>query len=141
MEGRRRVLGEEHKKTLASLTNMGVLLDNMEDYEGALDYYQQALRVQEKVLGKTHPSTMGTVMNMAITYMDGLKDFEKAEEMYRLALDGYEKSVGADHKDTELCARNLAVLLQAVGGRQADLQEVLDAYPHIKDRSDWNELG
>ena len=50
LEGRRRVLGEEHKDTLSSLNNMGVLLANMEDYEGALDYYQQALRGQKKVL-------------------------------------------------------------------------------------------
>ena len=42
LEGRRRVLGEEHKDTLASLSNLGNVLDNMEDYEGALDYYQQA---------------------------------------------------------------------------------------------------
>ena len=39
MEGRRRVLGEEHKKTLGSLNNLGVLLTIMKDYERSLDYY------------------------------------------------------------------------------------------------------
>ena len=42
LEGQRRVLGEEHKKTLPSLNSMGILLKKMEDYEGALGYYQQA---------------------------------------------------------------------------------------------------
>ena len=63
LEGRRRLLGAEHKKTLTSLNNTGIVLKNMEDYEGALGYYQQALRVQEKVLGKTHPDTLRTIMN------------------------------------------------------------------------------
>ena len=41
LEGRRRVLGEERKDTCGSLNNMGSVLHNMKDYEGALDYYQQ----------------------------------------------------------------------------------------------------
>ena len=38
LEGQRRVLGEKHKKTLDSLNNMGTLLFNTKDYEGALEY-------------------------------------------------------------------------------------------------------
>ena len=38
VKGSRRVLGEEHAHTLASLNNMGILTDNMEDYEGARNY-------------------------------------------------------------------------------------------------------
>ena len=115
LEGRRRVLGEEHKDTLGSLNNMGVLLHNMEDYEGSLSYYQQALRVKEKTLGKTHPDTLNTIMNMAGAYMDGLKNFVKAEEMFRQALDGFEKSLGKEHEGTKVCARNLNFLLEKMG--------------------------
>ena len=105
-EGRRRVLGEEHKDTLASLSYMRIVPDLMKDYEGALDYYQQALRMQEKVLRKTHPDTLNTIMNMATLYMDRKKDLRKAEEMYRLAPDGHEKSLGKNHEDTKICAKN-----------------------------------
>ena len=136
LEGRRRILGEEHMNTLTSLMNMGIILKNMKDYEGALDYYQQALRMQEKVLGKTHPGTLMTIMNMGITYKDGFKDFVKAEEMYRLALDGYEKSLGTQHVDTKRCARNLAILLEEQE-RQDDLQKLLTAYPHIEEDYHW----
>ena len=38
--GRMRVFREEHKNTLEYLHNMEYLLDGMQDYEGALDYYQ-----------------------------------------------------------------------------------------------------
>ena len=85
----------------------------MKDYEGALDYYQQALRGKEKVLGKTHPETLRTMEGMACAYSDGLKDFTKAEEMYWcFTLDGYEKSTGKDHEGTKRCARNLNILLE-----------------------------
>ena len=40
LEGRKRVLAEEHKDTLASLNSMGVVLQHTKDYAGALDYYQ-----------------------------------------------------------------------------------------------------
>ena len=83
----------------------------MEDYEGALEYYQKALRGKEKLLDKTHPDTLATIMNMATAHMQRLKDFTKAEKMLRRALDGSEKSLGKDYKDTEGCARNLAILL------------------------------
>ena len=39
LEGSRRVLGEEHKNTLDSLNNMGAVLQDLKDYEGALVYY------------------------------------------------------------------------------------------------------
>ena len=52
LEGRRRVLGEWHNKTLDSLVFMGVVLRRMKDYEGALDYYQQALRGRRRSWGR-----------------------------------------------------------------------------------------
>ena len=74
-------------------------------------YLKQVPRGEERVLGKTHPDALATIMNMATVYMEGSKVFTKAEELYRQALDGYEKSLEKDHKDTKKCARNLAILL------------------------------
>ena len=132
------MLGKEHKKTIMSLNNTGLVLQEMEDYEGALDYYLQALRMQEKVLGKTHPDTLDTIYNMAITYGDGLGDQAKEEAMYGLALDGYEKSLGKDHKYMRKCARNLATLLEKIGIRKEDLRKALDDYPHLEQAESWD---
>ena len=120
-----------HKNTFNALGNLGIIPKKMEDYTGALDYYHQALRVQEKVLGKTHPDTLRTITNMANTYMGGLKDFKKPEEMYRLALDGKEKSLGKDHKDTKLCVENLALFLGVKVGSKDRTQQLVLSYPHI----------
>ena len=137
LEGRRMVLGDVHKDTLSSLNNMGAILYRMKDYEGALDYYQQALRAQEKVLGKTHPNTLLTIMNTANTYTAGLKDFVKAERMFRRALDGYERSLGKEYEGTKTCAFMLALMLHEQG-RQDDLQKLLTAYPSIEEDEDWD---
>ena len=103
----------------------------MESYEVALDYFQQALRGQEKVLGKTHPDTLNTIMNMATVNKDGLKDFAKAEEMYRLALDGHEKSLGNDHECTKRCAKNLIILLCWHLKSKEKTRELIRGHPHL----------
>ena len=64
-----RLLVAEHKKTLDSLNAMWVILHHMKDNAGAHGYYQQALRVQEKVLGKMHPDTLGSIMNIGNMHM------------------------------------------------------------------------
>ena len=109
----------------------------MEDYEGALDCYQQALRGKEKALGKTNPGTLATIMNMANEYQVGLKDFTKAEEMYTIALDGHVKSPVKDHEHTKLCARGLAILLETVGSRKKDLRKLLHDYLHLEQDESW----
>ena len=43
---------------------MGVLLKHLGDNERALDYSQQALKVYERVLGKTPPDTLMAIMNL-----------------------------------------------------------------------------
>ena len=132
------MLGEEHKKTLDSMDNMGVLLHNMEDYEGSLDYKGQARRVREKVLGKTHPSTLMTIMNMASTYDVGLKDFSKAEEMFKLALDGYEKALGKENEDTKRCAKGLAIFYITGAPSKEKLRKVVTDYPHLLTLAEHN---
>ena len=138
LEGRRRVLGEEHKKTLDSMKNMGAPLFHMEDYKGALDYLQQTLRMKEKILGKSHPDTLATVMGMANTYKIGSKDLVKAEEMYRHALDGYERALGKQHERTKTCAKNLAVLYFQEAPSKEKLRKVVTDYPHLLILAEYN---
>jgi len=128
--GQEKVLGEDHKKTLGSLNNLGTVYHKMKDYEKALEYYERALKGREKTLGKTHPDTLNTVGNIAIVYDDGMKDYEKAEELYRRALEGYEAQLGKDHKSTKNCANNLAICLHAAGEKEK-LRKVLEEYPHL----------
>jgi len=53
----REVLGPDHLDTALSLNNMGMLLKDMGDYEGARPYYERALAIFEVALGPDHPNT------------------------------------------------------------------------------------
>jgi len=53
----------------------------------------------ETLAGKDHPSTLGTVNNMALVF-DNQGEYEKALEWYQRALDGYAKTLGKDHHFT-----------------------------------------
>jgi tetratricopeptide (TPR) repeat protein len=91
LAGQEKVLGEDHKDTLDTVCNLGVVYDvGLEDYEKALEFYERALKGNEKTLGKTHPDTLGAVVNIASVYQEGLKDYGIAEELYQRALEGYE---------------------------------------------------
>ena len=137
LEGRRRVLGAEHKDTLATLNNMGVLFHQVEDYEGALDYYRRALRGKEKVFGKTHPNTLSTIMNMGTVYREGLKDFTKAEEVSRLALEGYDKSLGKEHEEMRKCAFNFAVLIVQELKDKAKMRAHVKVFPDLLGENEY----
>ena len=69
LAGREKVLGEDHKKTLMTVNNLGNVYYGLQDYEKALEYYERALKGYEKTLGKTHPDTLTTVMNIANVYI------------------------------------------------------------------------
>ena len=47
-------MGKNHPDYAISLNNIGSLFESMGRYEEALNYLQQCLVIQEKILGKTH---------------------------------------------------------------------------------------
>ena len=47
----RKCLGEYHPKTARSMNNIGVAYENKGEYEKALELYQSALVIYEKVFG------------------------------------------------------------------------------------------
>lgn len=131
LEGRRRVLGDDHKDTLDTVNNLGVLSYDMGDYEGSLAYYEEALKGEERVLGKAHPARIGTLMNMAIVYDDGLKDYDRGESLYRQALEGYEQSLGKNHEHTKDCVKNLARLYAIVSPQDHKVRALIHEYPFL----------
>ncbi|PZC89039.1 TadD, Flp pilus assembly protein TadD, contains TPR repeat protein [Pyrenophora tritici-repentis] len=78
--------------------NLGYLL-NDEDRQRALQMYQRALKGKEKAWGLEHTSTLSTVNNLGLLYVD-LGRLDEAEKMYQRALQGYEKAWGLEHTST-----------------------------------------
>ena len=80
-------------------------------------------------MGKTHPSTLAAVMNIASAY-ENLKEHGKAKELYQRALEGFGAQLGKDHVDTNACAFNLGSCY-ANSGHIQKLRVVLEQWPHI----------
>ena len=57
-------MGKNHPDYAVSLNNIGSLFESMGRYEEALNYLQQCLMIQEKIMGKTHPDYVTSLNNI-----------------------------------------------------------------------------
>jgi tetratricopeptide (TPR) repeat protein/DNA-binding XRE family transcriptional regulator len=84
------------------------------NYEQAELLYQQALSIEEKILGKDHPLTAQTLDNLAELYQDK-GHYEEAEQFFQRALAVEERVLGTDHPLTARTLANLAELYRLEG--------------------------
>ncbi|GMH60882.1 hypothetical protein TL16_g03146 [Triparma laevis f. inornata] len=124
LAGQMKVLGEDHKDTLGSLNNLGLVYSNLENYDKALlGYFERTFKAKEGLWGETHPETIMTVMNFA-TVNSRLNDYRRAEELYERALEGYEAQFEKDHERTMGCAKNFKICLEKSGNSDERLDEL-----------------
>ena len=114
LTGLQKTVGEDHISTLNAVYSMASILDNMGEYDKALEWYLRALESYEKTLGRDHISTLDTVNNMAIVFRSK-GEYDKALEWYQRALEGYEKTLGHDHISTLNTVNNMAIVFQSKG--------------------------
>jgi tetratricopeptide (TPR) repeat protein len=114
VEGREKVLGPEHPDTLASVNNLGSVLERQGKYEEAEAIHRRALEGREKVLGPEHPDTLSSVDNLGLILSRQGK-YEEAEAIHRWALEGREKVLGPEHPDTLISIDNLGWVLERQG--------------------------
>src|SRR5260370_405930 len=81
----------------------------MGEYAKAEPLYQEALRIQQKVLGPEHPNTAPSPKNLAVLYQ-AMGEYAKAEPLLQEALRVYQKVLGPEHPDTANGLENLALL-------------------------------
>ena len=91
-------------------------------FKDSIEMEQQLLKSYEKVLGPEHPSTVQTLINVAIGYQN-IEDYDKAEQLFRRALDIREKILGPDHPKTVSILEGIASLLSTKG--KLDEAEIL----------------
>ncbi len=83
-------------------------------YAEAEAMFRQTLQLQETVLGKEHPDTLGSMNNLALSLRNQGKYIE-AEAIHRQTLQLQETVLGKDHPDTLRSIYNLAILLNQQG--------------------------
>jgi tetratricopeptide (TPR) repeat protein len=102
----------------ATLNGLGELYRKQQHYQGAEAFYNQALRMQQKALGITHPDTAMTLNNLALLYkQQGNERYPQAEALYRRALDILERGrdLGAEPAQIATTQYNLARLCYEQG--------------------------
>lgn len=135
LDVREKVLGAEHPDVATSLNNLakvmqelgkdkqvgvsearararvGAALGVTGEIEGM---YRRALAIQDRSLGRGHPSTALTLNNLGgVLALRG--DFAQAEQMQRAALGTMEKVFGEQHPDTAAVLTSLSLALDRQG--------------------------
>lgn len=96
------------------LNNLALIYRFRAKYDEAIDKYEQALRIDEKTIGKEHPDYATRLNNLANVYLhqgrysDAIEKFEEA-----IRID--EKTIGKEHPDYAIDLGNLGKIYCRVG--------------------------
>jgi tetratricopeptide (TPR) repeat protein len=108
------VYGPNHPNVGAATNNLGSVLQDLGDLEGAKAAYARALRIGEAIYGPDHPVVAIGVNNLGGVLQD-LGDLEGAKAAYERALRIGEAVYGPDHPTVAIRVNNLGRVLQDLG--------------------------
>ena len=120
LEIRRATLGDDHPDTLASIDQMGVLLQDQGKATEAEVLNREAFESRQRVLGDDHPDTISALGNMG-TALIRQGRIEDAESCLERTLEARRRVLGDDHSDTVVAINNLGYLRWSQG-RLADAE-------------------
>ena len=80
LEGKRRVLGDDHAETLVLINDTGNLLSSMGRLQEAESFFREVLTRRRRALGEDHPHTLFSLDNMCGVLM-AMRRFEEAEQL------------------------------------------------------------
>jgi len=130
---RTRVLGPEHRETLASISNLAATLADEGHYAQAEKLDRETLDLKRRVLGLQHPDTLTTMNNLARNLRQEGR-YSEAEKLDTETLNLRRRTIGPDHLQTLTSMGNLAIDLEREG-RYADAEsldrQALDASRRI----------
>ena len=110
----RRVLGPRHPDTLASMQDLGAVLEFEGHHAEAEKLDRETLDAQRQVLGPEHRQTLVTMNNLGALLMDENR-FPEAERLLRETLDIERRLPGPENLNTFNSERYLAFTLRSEG--------------------------
>ena len=115
LEIRSRVLGDDNPFTLATVNNVGVLLQDEGRLTDAEPYLRESLEGLLRVLSDDeHPVTLYLMFNLGRLLLDEGR-LADAEPYLRKSLEGRRRVLGDEHPETQLSINYLGTLLQQQG--------------------------
>jgi tetratricopeptide (TPR) repeat protein len=123
LELRRAELGRQHRMTLASTCDLGIVYAYLGRWDEAEPLYVEALEGRRQLLGEDDPDTLNSMNNLATLYFHQDR-FDEAEPLLVEAIAAGRRVLGEDHLDTLRPMNNLANLY-ARNGRLAEAEPLM----------------
>jgi tetratricopeptide (TPR) repeat protein len=101
---------EKDQNVSTLLNNLGSTYSDLGDEKKAIDYYQQALKIDLNVFGDNHPTVAIRYNNLGEAYRV-LGDAKQAIDYYQQALEIFKSIYGDDHPSTQTVTRNMKYVL------------------------------
>ena len=101
--------GKDHPKIAITSTNLGILHKGREDFSKAIQSFEEALRIWQRVFPDGHPNQALVLSYLAQTYFS-LGNTVKARSLFREALKQYRSAYGERHPDLSATYNQLATL-------------------------------
>jgi tetratricopeptide (TPR) repeat protein len=125
LETARRVLGEEHSRTLMLMNILGLALRARGDNAAAEPLLVKNLEFRRRVSGEEHPHTRNAMSNLADLYEDQQK-FDQAEPLRVERVEITRRVLGAEYPE-------LAFGLAQLGGCRLQQQKFTEAEPVLRE--------
>ena len=109
-----RELGEDHRDTLVSMSNLAITYRALGQYDKALALNEQTLKLRRIKLGEDHLDTLASMNNLAITY-NSLGQNDKTLVLYEQILKLQRAKFGEGHPSTLTSMNSLANTYVALG--------------------------
>ena len=106
------MLGEDHRETAVSLSDLASVLRLKGDLSGAESLLRQCLELNRKTRGEGHPNTATTLHDLALIAA-ARGDYPGAESMFRQVLETHRKALGDRHPILATTFNNLSRVLLA----------------------------
>ncbi|CAF1320889.1 unnamed protein product [Rotaria sp. Silwood1] len=100
---------------------LGVMKYSQGQYEEAVEFYEQSLKIEQKTLPKDDPSLAPTYNNIAQVYND-MGDYSKALEFYEKTLKIDEKGLPSNHPDLAKSYNNIGQVYNNLGNYSKALE-------------------
>ena len=132
LQDMRNHLGDEHRYTLFSMTDLGHLYGDSGQYDKAIEMLQLAYKTRVGMLGKNHSDTLLGLLSLA-TILEQAGRYDEATEALETCLEVTKTKFGDFHLRTFLAQKQFANLLRVKGQKL----ESIELYQrHLKDASE-----
>lgn len=114
LDARRRILGNDHPRTLGSINNLGMVLHSLGRRDEAERLLREGLERSRRALGDEHVDTLNSTANLG-GFLRSIGRIAEAEQLYRESLDARLRILGPDHPDTINSVLNMGGIHRARG--------------------------